>query len=169
MRILVNFIQQISRLYNIVLIKEEKINKMYDRISTYPGRYQITPVEGQENTFDIVRADGEISAGTPLNKSTLLTDATAALLNLGEDATPDDVLAILANAINKLNPASSKAAADIEALQSKTNNMSTTLSTVQSTLSAVQEKANGLITYGTSSLTSGTSNLATGNIYVKYE
>lgn len=142
---------------------------MYDRVSTYPGRYQITPVEGQENTFDLLRADGEISPGTPLNKSTLLTDATATLVNLGEDATPDDVFAILANAVNQLKPASAQAASDIESLKTKTNSMDSTITTLQNTLNTVQNKTNSLITYGTSSLNSGTSNLSTGYIYIRYE
>lgn len=72
---------------------------MRDRISTFPGRVQLTPVDGQTNVFDLSRNDVPVEIGTPLNKSTLLTDATAALLGLGEDATVDDVLAILARRI----------------------------------------------------------------------
>ena len=40
-----------------------------DRIPTYPGRVQLTPVDGQANTFDIVRADSPTEAGTPINKT----------------------------------------------------------------------------------------------------
>lgn len=65
---------------------------MKDRIPTYPGRVQLTPVAGAENTYDMVRADVPTEDGTPLNKATLLTDSTAALLELGEDATINDVL-----------------------------------------------------------------------------
>lgn len=65
---------------------------MKDRIPTYPGRVQLTPVDGAENTYDMVRADVPIEDGTPLSKATLLTDSTAALLELGEDATINDVL-----------------------------------------------------------------------------
>ena len=66
---------------------------MQDRIPLYPGRVKMTPVAGQANTFDMVRADDPTQAGTPLNKATLLKDATAALYGLGESAVPDDVLA----------------------------------------------------------------------------
>lgn len=52
---------------------------MKERVSTYPGRVKLIPVEGQENTYDMERADIPIDEGTPLNKATLLTDKTAAL------------------------------------------------------------------------------------------
>lgn len=68
---------------------------MQDRIPLYPGRVTMTPVAGQANTFDMVRADDPTQAGTPLNKATLLKDATAALYGLGTGAVPDDVLAVL--------------------------------------------------------------------------
>ena len=31
--------------------------EVIDRIPTYPGRVKMTPVAGQENTYDMVRAD----------------------------------------------------------------------------------------------------------------
>lgn len=65
---------------------------MKDRIPLYPGRVTLTPVSGQENTYDMVRADEPTQAGTPLNKSNLLKDTTAALYGLDETATPDIVL-----------------------------------------------------------------------------
>ena len=68
---------------------------MQDRIPLYPGRVKMTPVAGQANTFDMVRADDPTQAGTPLNKATLLKDATAELYGLGTGAVPDDVLAEL--------------------------------------------------------------------------
>ena len=68
---------------------------MRDRVPLYPGRVKMTPVSGQANTYDMVRADDPTQAGTPLNKATLLKDATAALYGLGESAVPDDVLAAL--------------------------------------------------------------------------
>ena len=68
---------------------------MQDRVPLYPGRVKMTPVAGQANTFDMVRADDPTQAGTPLNKATLLKDATAALYGLGTGAVPDDVLAVL--------------------------------------------------------------------------
>ena len=91
-----------------------------------------------------VNADGFAQTGTGLNKANLLTDATAALADLGPEATPNEMLAALANAVKS----------------------------AQSTASAAQSAAaaaSGKITYGTSDLTAGSSNLATGTIYVKYE
>lgn len=85
--------------------------------------------------------DGWSQAGTELNKANLLTDATAALMDLGTEATPNEMFAAVAN---KANAAAASAA-------------------------AANTKAGSLITYGTSDLTAGTSNLPTGTIYVKYE
>lgn len=85
--------------------------------------------------------DGWAQQGTELNKANLLTDATAALMDLGTEATPNEMLAALANAL-------------------KASGTSVTQLT---------QKVNGLITYGTADLTAGSSNLPTGTIYVKYE
>jgi len=63
---------------------------MKDRVPRYPGRVKMTPVAGQANTYDMARADDPTQEGTPLNKTTLLKDATAALFGLGANAVPDD-------------------------------------------------------------------------------
>lgn len=68
---------------------------MQDRVPTYPGRVTLTPVPGQANTYDLVRADDPTQEGTPLNKATLLKDATALLFGLTTEAVPDDVFALL--------------------------------------------------------------------------
>lgn len=65
---------------------------MKDRVSVHPGRVKLTPVAGEQNTYDMVRADSPTQEGTPLNKNTILKDTTAALYGLGTDAVPDDVL-----------------------------------------------------------------------------
>lgn len=68
---------------------------MQDRVPLYPGRVKMTPVAGQANTYDMVRADDPTQAGTPLNKATLLKDATAALFGKTNAAVPDDILSLL--------------------------------------------------------------------------
>ena len=68
---------------------------MQDRVSLHPGRVKMTPVAGQANTYDTVRADDPTQEGTPLNKATLLKDATAAMFGLGADAVPDDAFKLL--------------------------------------------------------------------------
>lgn len=65
---------------------------MHDRIPTYPGRVKLTPVAGQENTYDLIRADQAVQEGDKLNKAFLLTDETAGKLGLGEDATVNQAL-----------------------------------------------------------------------------
>lgn len=72
---------------------------MKDRIPLYPGRVKLNPVTGQENTYDMVRADSPVQEGTPLNKASLLRDNTAALYGQSADAVPDDILAILSKAV----------------------------------------------------------------------
>lgn len=68
---------------------------MQDRVPLFPGRVKMTPVAGQANTYDMERADQPLQQGTPIDKATLLKDATAALYGLGTSAVPDDVLALL--------------------------------------------------------------------------
>ena len=66
---------------------------MRDRVPRYPGRVKLTPVSGQANVYDMIRADSPTQEGDPLSKATFLKDLTAALYGLGSDAVPDDVLA----------------------------------------------------------------------------
>lgn len=68
---------------------------MQDRVPLYPGRVKLNPVAGQDNTFDMVRADEPTQEGTPLNKATLLKDVTASILGLPNTAVPDDAFLAL--------------------------------------------------------------------------
>ncbi|MBO4697037.1 MAG: hypothetical protein J5643_07165, partial [Lachnospiraceae bacterium] len=75
---------------------------MKDRIPTYPGRVKLVPVSGSANTYDLERADSPTQVGTPLNKASLLTDATAAAIGLtGSDPTVNDALGFLAANYNR--------------------------------------------------------------------
>lgn len=66
---------------------------MKDRIPTYPGRVKLSKVAGSDDLYDMVRADQPTQEGTPLNKSTLLKDATAKLIGLTQaDPSVDDAL-----------------------------------------------------------------------------
>lgn len=76
---------------------------MQDRVSLYPGRVKLEPVAGQANTYDLTRADQPTQEGTPLNKASLLKDATAALYGLPNTAVPDDVLSKIKTLINSAN------------------------------------------------------------------
>lgn len=42
---------------------------MKDRTPRYPGRVVLTPVAGEKNTYDMVRADSPVEPGTPINKA----------------------------------------------------------------------------------------------------
>lgn len=61
--------------------------EVIDRIPTYPGRVKMTPVEGQENTYDMVRADAPVEVGTPINKA--LFDSYAAKINAAVQSMDD--------------------------------------------------------------------------------
>lgn len=65
-----------------------------DRISTYPGRVTLTPVDGETNTYDMARADVPITEGTPINK--MLFDSKA-------DAVSDDVVVYVATSGNDVS------------------------------------------------------------------
>ena len=69
---------------------------MKDRLVEFPNRYRIVPVEGATNVVDLLPVTGVVTdEGTPLNKHTLLRDATAALYRLGPDAVVNDVFMAL--------------------------------------------------------------------------
>lgn len=71
---------------------------MKDRVPTHPGRVKLTPVSGY--IYDMQMADEPSEYGTPLNKATLLTDATANAIDDRYDTlptTPNEALALLAN------------------------------------------------------------------------
>ena len=68
---------------------------MKDRVPLYPGRVTLTPVSGQANTYDMVRADQPTEEGTPLNKETLLSNTTAEALGLSGDPTVNDAFGAL--------------------------------------------------------------------------
>lgn len=71
--------------YKILEVIRKGVLKMKDRIPMYPGRVKLVPVEGQENVFDMVRADDPVEGGTPLSKATLLSDQTVEKI-WGDDA-----------------------------------------------------------------------------------
>lgn len=73
---------------------------MKDRLSLYPGRVTLVPVEGQANTYDMVRADQPTEEGTPLNKQTLLSDEVAESLGLSSEANPTPSMAF--NHLNEI-------------------------------------------------------------------
>ena len=75
---------------------------MKDRVPLYPGRVKLVPVSGQENTYDMVRADEPTQEGDPLSKATFLKDATALAYGLTAAAVPDDVLSMLSRFQNGL-------------------------------------------------------------------
>ena len=76
--------------------------EVLDRVPTYPGRVVLTPVSGQDNTYDLVRADSPITEGTPLNKALLdqkaytLTGDVTVYVNgsTGNDLTGDGTSAL---------------------------------------------------------------------------
>ena len=50
---------------------------MKDRVPTNPGRVKLTAITNQPNYYTLELADNPTEEGTPLNKATFLTDATA--------------------------------------------------------------------------------------------
>lgn len=117
-------------------------------------------------------ADGWAQQGTPLNKANLLTDATAALLELSSEASPNDALAALAGKVN-----GTTLQALISSAPALTNStvdgadcvgLSDT-SAAEGKKITVKDLMNYEIRYGTSDLTAGSSPLPAGTIYLKYE
>lgn len=66
---------------------------MTNRIPKYPGRTKMTRQDGSVEYVTLERADEPTQIGTPLNKATLLSDATAEAIGLtSEDPTVDEAL-----------------------------------------------------------------------------
>ena len=77
---------------------------MQDRVPVNPGRVLIKPENGSASYYaTITRADNPTQEGTPLNKNSLLKDATAALFGLSANAVPDDVFSMIKNLVNDAN------------------------------------------------------------------
>lgn len=55
---------------------------MKDRTPKYPGRVKLEPVAGQQNIYDMTRADEPDDTGTPFNTRTMLQDSTGRFLKL---------------------------------------------------------------------------------------
>ena len=82
--------------------------KVVDRVPLYPGRVKLTPVSGQANTYDMVRADQPTQEGTPINKAlfdkkadTLTAAATVYVSTGGNDTTGDGTAAAPYRTVNK--------------------------------------------------------------------
>lgn len=67
-----------------------------DRVPTYPGRVTLTPVEGLNHTYDMLRADEPLVDGTPINKElfdnkayTLVEDSIVYVASTGDDEIGD--------------------------------------------------------------------------------
>lgn len=63
---------------------------MQDRVPLYPGRVKLTPVSGQNDTYDMTMADQPTVEGTPLNKETLLNNNAAAAVWPDASERPSD-------------------------------------------------------------------------------
>ena len=50
---------------------------MLDRISRYPGRIKLIPVDAKNGIYDVVRADEPTQEGTPLNTANLFSSTTS--------------------------------------------------------------------------------------------
>lgn len=50
---------------------------MLDRISRYPGRIKLIPVDANNGIYDVVRADEPTQEGTPLNTANLFSSTTS--------------------------------------------------------------------------------------------
>lgn len=69
-----------------------------DRVPLYPGRVKMTPVSGQANVYDMVRADQPQKGGTPLNRNTFRqtqADIRTYPIATGNSVTAGDVVDVV--------------------------------------------------------------------------
>lgn len=75
---------------------------MKDRVSANPGRVKLTPEDGSPAFYATMeRADNPVEEGTPLNKSTLLSDAACDLLDIPQTSTVNEAFLKLALGVGK--------------------------------------------------------------------
>lgn len=75
---------------------------MKDRVSANPGRVKLTPEDGSPAFYATMeRADNPVEEGTPLNKSTLLSDAACDLLKIPQTSTVNEAFLKLALGVGK--------------------------------------------------------------------
>ena len=75
---------------------------MKDRVSANPGRVKLTPEDGSPAFYATMeRADNPTEEGTPLNKSTLLSDAACDLLEIPQTSTVNEAFLKLALGVGK--------------------------------------------------------------------
>lgn len=75
---------------------------MKDRVSAKPGRVKLTPEDGSPAFYATMeRADNPVEEGTPLNKSTLLSDAACDLLEIPQTSTVNEAFLKLALGVGK--------------------------------------------------------------------
>ena len=69
---------------------------MKDRLPTKPGRIQLVPSADGDDLFVLSRSDEPTQTGTPLNKASLLSDATATALGLSSsDPTVNEAISTI--------------------------------------------------------------------------
>lgn len=83
---------------------------MLDRVPANPGRVLITPESGSPYYATVTRADNPTQEGTPLNKASLLSDATAALLGGDSTMVPDEAFQALKSLIDDVTTLSNSKA-----------------------------------------------------------
>lgn len=127
---------------------------MNDRVSTYPGRVRLTPVEGQTDVFDMVRADSPTQEGTALNKANLLSDTTASAINTLTGSTPSTPNSALYALTNKIS-------AVITSLL--TNTTATAIQTLTGTKPTTADGAFSALTGKLSSVDSGSAKIEIGS------
>jgi len=90
---------------------------MRDRIPTKPGRVQLVPSPDDDDLFILTRADDPTQTGTPLNKASLLSDATAAGFELADTdgATVDGALSLVAGQFTRVRVGTSAPGPDTTA------------------------------------------------------
>jgi len=89
---------------------------MKDRIPTKPGRVQLVPSPDDDDLFILTRSDEPTQEGTPLNKASLLSDATAEGFGLtGDGATVNNALALVSGSYSRIRTGQTAPNADTEA------------------------------------------------------
>lgn len=118
-----------------------------DRVPLYPGRVKMTPVSGQANVYDMVRADQPQKGGTPLNRNTFRktqADIRAYPIATGNSVTAGDVVDVVNGEVTR----SVVAEANVKNVFATSNIAGTSICRLNDSVSVVAYAQNAQLTVG---------------------
>ena len=123
-------------------------NYFTDRVVQYPGRVTMVPVQGEANTYDMSRAEGDVTnPGTPFNAETFNDIADDIIQDADDNIITDAELQTIATALGVTPAKLYNILSNMAFVEDITNDISVTAST-GSFVSAIARKCGKVVQIG---------------------